>query len=195
MPACRRAWRSVSATAARPMHRRATWALLLVASLAACGDAPRSTGGASPDGAPPSGPGRALLSLDDVEAEPVENREETVAMAFDAEAAAELVERVPPDLDFRASVLVCVFLGPRHTTGWSLDLSTVSLSGDVLSIRARESVPRRATRPKVTYPADCALLTRAALPTRELTVRADDTVTGEFIADAVIDVPPLGSTP
>jgi hypothetical protein len=131
-----------------------------------------------------------VLSLDDVEAVPVESREETVAMAFDAEAAAELLERVPPDLDFRTSALVCVFLGPRQTTGWSLDLLTVTLSGDVLTIRARESVPRGQTRPEVTYPADCGLVTRAALPTGQLTMRADDTVTGEFIADAVIDVPP-----
>jgi hypothetical protein len=28
-----------------------------------------------------------------------------------------------------------------------------------------------------------------------LTVRADDTVTGEFIADAVVEVPPLTSAP
>ena len=106
------------------------------------------------------------------------------------EAAAEVLERVPPDLDFRTSALVCVFLGPRQTTGWSLDLLTVTLSGDVLTIRARESVPRGQTRPEVTYPADCGLVTRAALPTGRLTVRADDTVTGEFIADAAIDVPP-----
>lgn len=116
-------------------------------------------------------------------------------MAFDAERAGDLVERVPSDLDFTASALVCVFLGPRQTTGWSLDLLTATLTGNVLTIRARESVPRGQTRPEVTYPADCGLLTRAALPAGELTLRADDTVTGEFIADAVVDVPPIPSSP
>jgi hypothetical protein len=164
--------------------------LLLAALLAGCGGSPASAGGSE---APAS---RApVLSLDEVDAVPVENREETVAMAFDAEAAADLVESVPPDLDFTASAMVCVFLGPRQTTGWSLDLLTVTLSGDVLTIRARESVPRGQTRPEVTYPADCGLLTRAALPAGELTVRADDTVTGEFIADAVVEVPPISSGP
>jgi hypothetical protein len=91
--------------------------------------------------------------------------------------------------------VVCVFLGPRQTTGWGLDLSTVSLSDGVLTIRARESVPRGTTRPVVTYPADCGLVPRAALPVGELTVRADDTVSGEFIADALIDVPPPSSAP
>ncbi len=141
-----------------------------------------------PSAAPASG--SPVLSLDDVEAVPVENREETVAMAFDAEEAAGLVEEVPPDLDFGTSALVCVFLGPRQTTGWSLDLLTVTLSGDVLTIRARESMPRGQTRSEVTYPADCGVVTRAALHAGQLTVRADDTVTGEFIADAVIEVPP-----
>jgi hypothetical protein len=164
---------------------RAPGAILVVAVLlAACGGPSASLEpSAGSDSAQP------VLSLDDVEAVPVENREETVAMAFDVEAADELVEQVPPDVDFRTSALVCVFLGPRQTTGWSLELLTVSLSGDVLTIRARESVPRGQTRDEVTYPADCGLLTRAALPAGELTVRADDTITGEFIADAVIDVP------
>ena len=160
-------------------------AVLLAVLLPSCGGSPPR---ADPSAA--SAQAQPVLSLDDVEVVPIESREETVAMAFDAGAAAELLERVPPDLDFRTSALVCVFLGPRQTTGWSLDLLTVTLSGDVLTIRARESVPRGQTRPGVTYPADCGLVTRAALPSGQLTVRADDTVTGEFIADAAIDVPP-----
>ena len=86
--------------------------------------------------------------------------------------------------------LVCVFLGPRLTTGWSLDLRTASLTGSELRIRARETAPRTETQEETTYPADCGLLSRAGLPVGELRVWADDTVTDEFIADTVIDVPP-----
>jgi len=135
-----------------------------------------------------------VLGLDDVDAEPVERREETVAVAFDAEAAAELVSEVPADLDFDEHALVCVFLGPRLTTGWSLDLRTASLSDGELRIRARETAPRTETRPETTYPADCGLLTRPSLPPGQLRVWADDTVTDEFIAEAVIEVPPASGT-
>jgi hypothetical protein len=169
------------------MPARAGALLLAAVLLAGCT-------GVATSAAPSVSEGPAL-SLDDLEATPVDDREEGVAMAFDAEAAAELLQDVPADLDFTTSAVVCVFLGPRQTTGWELDLSTLSLSGDVLTIRARESVPRGTTRPVVTYPADCGLVPRAALPVRELTVRADDTVSGEFIADAVIDVPPPSSAP
>jgi hypothetical protein len=170
--------------------RAGATALVLVLALAGC-SAPPSGG---PSTAPSAG-NAPPLSLDSLEAEPVENHEETVAMAFDADSAAELLEEVPPDLDFEMDAVICVFLGPRQTSGWSLDLQTASLSGDVLTIRARETAPRGETRDEVTYPADCGLITRAALPLVELTVRADDTVTGEFIADAVIEVPPLTSAP
>lgn len=151
------------------------------------------TGNAPPPGtAEPTATGseRPVLTLDDVDAEPREIREETVAVAFDAEAAAELVVAVPDDIDFAEHALVCVFLGPRETTGWSLDLRTASLTGGELRIRARETAPRTGTQPVTTYPADCGLLARAALPAGELRVWADDTVTDEFIADTVVDVPP-----
>jgi hypothetical protein len=169
------------------MRTRALTAAILVGVLAAC-----DGGGAS---VPPSASEQPVLSLTDVDVEPLEIREERVALAFDAASAAELVAQVPADLDFAESALACVFLGPRMTSGWSLDLRTASLSGGELRIRARETAPRTETRPETTYPADCALLTRAALPAGELRVWADDTVTDEFIADAVIDVPPLSSTP
>jgi hypothetical protein len=170
------------------MKLRVVAAVLLMGLLAAACDA------GNPSGAP-SGSERPVLSLADVEAEPREIREETVAVAFDADAAAELVTEVPHDLDFGESALVCVFLGPRLTSGWSLDLRTASLSGGELRIRARETAPRTETQPGTTYPADCGLLTRAALPVRELRVWADDTVTDEFIAEATIAVPPLSSGP
>ena len=118
-----------------------------------------------------------------------------MAVAFDTDAAADLVTAVPADLDFSEHALVCVFLGPRLTTGWSLDLRTASLTGAELRIRARETAPRTETSEETTYPADCALLSRAALPVGELRVWADDTVTDEFIAEAVIAVPAAPSSP
>jgi hypothetical protein len=169
--------------------------LVLLLALAGCAAPPRSApSSAAPSSAAPSD-GPPHLSLDALESEPVENHDETVAMAFDADEAARLLERVPPDLDFETGAVVCVFLGPRQTSGWSLELQTASLRDDVLTIRARETAPRGETRDEVTYPADCGVVTRAALPVGQVTVRADDTVTGEFIADAVIEVPPLTSAP
>ncbi len=169
------------------MRTGATLASLCLAVVSAC------TANTPPPETPPQLPsatGLPVLTLDDVEAEPREIREETVRVAFDAEAAADLVTEVPADIDFSRHALVCVFLGPRLTTGWSLDLRTASLTGGELRIRARESVPRTETRAETTYPADCALLGRAGLPVGELRIWADDTVTDEFIADTVVDVPP-----
>ena len=161
-----------------------TRSLLLLCALALL-----SAGCGGPADASPTPTERPVLSLDEVDAEPLERREESVAVAFDREAAAELVAEVPADLDFDAHALVCVFLGPRLTTGWSLDLRTASLSDGELRIRARETAPRTETQPQTTYPADCGLLSREALPAGELRVWADDTVTDEFIADTVIVVP------
>lgn len=163
--------------------------------LAACTAALLSACGGGSPASSPTPTERPVLTLDDVDADPVELREETVAVAFDADEAAELVTALPADLDFEQHALVCVFLGPRQTTGWSLDLRTASLSQGELRIRARETAPRAETQPTVTYPADCALLSRAALPEGELRVWADDTVTDEFIAETVIQVPAASSTP
>jgi hypothetical protein len=175
------------------MRWRVPAALAMAALLGACspGESPGSADAGSADAgsADATASARPVVSLTDVEAEPVETHEETVAVAFDRDSAAELVREVPDDVDFDRHALVCVFLGPRQTTGWSLDLRTATLSGDVLTIMAREAAPRTETEPEVTYPADCALLTRAGLPGGELQVRADDTITGEFIADAAIEVP------
>jgi hypothetical protein len=163
----------------------------LVLAVAVAGCTPPSSG-ASPSGQASAG-GQPVLSLTDVDVEPLEIREETVAIAFDADAAAHLVAEVPAEVDFDEHALACVFLGPRLTSGWSLDLRTASLSGGELRIRARETAPRTETEAQETYPADCALLTRAALPVGELRVWADDTVTDEFIAEAMIEVPPPSS--
>lgn len=171
----------------RAVSRALASGCLALVVTACTGNTPPGTGSLP---AAASATARPVLTLDDVDAEPREIREETVAVAFDAAAAAELVVEVPDDLDFAQHALVCVFLGPRETTGWSLDLRTASLTAGELRIRARETAPRTGTQPVTTYPADCALLARAALPAGELRVWADDTVTDEFIADTVIDVPP-----
>jgi len=183
---------------------RARWSaiLLIAVTLAACGGAggtipataaPSSTAAASGT-AEPSGP--PALSLSTLDATPIEHQQEAVALAFDAAAAAGLLQSVPASLDFARDVVVCVFLGPRQTTGWSLDLRSASLSGNEVDIRARENAPRTGNeRTEVTYPADCALLNREALPTGELMVRADDTITGEFIAGTTVDVPEASNAP
>ena len=118
-----------------------------------------------------------------------------MALAFDRDAAAALLHEVPETVDFDRHAVVCVFLGPRQTTGWSVDLRAASLTGRELRIVARETAPRAAARPQVTYPADCGLLTRAALPVGELAVRADDTSTDEFIAGTVAQVPEPSPAP
>ncbi|HEX2142688.1 MAG TPA: protease complex subunit PrcB family protein, partial [Candidatus Limnocylindria bacterium] len=102
-----------------------------------------------------------------MQAEPQEREAAGIAFAFDAESAAELVEQVPADLDFGESALVCVYLGERPTTGWGLTLQSATLvpgEPPELRILARETRPRADARQEVTYPADCAALTRAALP-------------------------------
>lgn len=169
--------------------------LLLAVTLAACGSqasVPPSVPPSVSSAAPSS---RPVLTLSGLDVEPLEHREESVALAFDHETAATLLREVPAELDFATQAVVCVFLGPRQTTGWSLDLRTASLTGRDLRIRARETPPRGSTRDEVTYPADCGLLSRAALPVGEITVRADDTITDEFIAEATVAVPQSSTTP
>jgi hypothetical protein len=157
-----------------------------------------ATGGSSPGGSAPATAeaSRApVLSLADLDAAPAPHRDESVALAFDRAAAEALLEEVPDDLDLDAQAVVCVFLGPRQTSGWSLDLRTATLTGNQLDIAARENAPRGTTRPEVTYPADCGLLSRAALRAGELVVRADDTITGEFIAETTVVVPEASNVP
>lgn len=170
--------------------------VVAAALLAACaGPATPGQATGTPTDSPSPDPGPPALSLDALDAAPVENRDESVALAFDREDAASLLLEVPDDLDFASQVVVCVFLGPRQTTGWSLDLRTATLRDGQLEIKARENAPRAGTRPEVTYPADCGLLTRAALPIGELAVRADDTITGEFIAGTTVVVPNVSNAP
>lgn len=167
-------------------------ALALALALAACSGQPVSSPAPTPSAAPSS---RPVLTLTELDVEPREHRQESVALAFDGEGAAGLLTEVPAEIDFGAQAVVCVFLGPRQTTGWSLDLRTASLTGRDLRIRARETQPRGTTRDEVTYPADCGLLSRAALPIGQITVRADDTITDEFIAETTIEVPEASNAP
>ncbi|MGH2455018.1 MAG: protease complex subunit PrcB family protein [Candidatus Limnocylindria bacterium] len=135
------------------------------------------------------------LTLRDLQVEPLGRTRAGIAFAFDAAAAGELVESVPAGLDFGASALVCVYLGERPTTGWGLELLAAHLLDGELRITALERRPRANTDDVLTYPADCASLNRAALPVGELVVRADDTISDEFIVDGVVTVPPPPAAP
>lgn len=175
-------------------------AVLVLAAvvLGACGGSPVPTASTPTPAASatvePSGP--PALSLSSLDAAPIDHEQEAVALAFDPAEATSLLQAVPASLDFARDVVVCVFLGPRQTTGWSLDLRSASLSGTEVDIRARENAPRTGNeRPEVTYPADCAVLNRAALPIGEVMVRADDTITGEFIAGTTVEVPEASNAP
>jgi hypothetical protein len=166
--------------------RAAPAAALLLAGLclAACGTTQSTVFSSIGEVSPPG------LTLRSVQVEPVERAEAAIAMAFDADAAAALVADVPDDVDFGTDALVCVYLGERPTAGWGLDLQTASLlEGGELRILARETRPRGTVQQVVTYPADCGTLNREALPPGELAVRADDTISDEFIVAGEVTVP------
>lgn len=136
------------------------------------------------------------LALNDVDVEPVERPAAGIAVAFDAATAAELVEPVPDAIDFASQALVCVYLGERPTAGWRLDLDSATLTGGELRIEARENTPRGdGGEPRVTFPADCALLNRGGLPAGELTVSAHDTLSDEFIVGGTVVVPDPANAP
>jgi hypothetical protein len=169
---------------------RAAVALLLAGlGLAACGTTQStvfSSVGAS------SAPG---LTLRSVQVEPVAREQAAIAMAFDPEEAPALVTSVPDELDFSTDALVCVYLGERPTTGWGLDLQTASLVDGELHILARETRPRGTVNQVVTYPGGCGVVNRTALPAGDLTVRADDTISDEFIVGGVVTVPMVEAAP
>lgn len=178
------------AASAAPLRAAAALALLAILTAACAASPPPRSSGADPS------PSRApVLSLEALDVEPIERREESIGFAFDADAAADLLTEVPAQVEFDTHAVVCVFLGPRMTTGWSLDLRTAALRDGELWIRARETAPRGTTRAEVTYPADCGLLNRGALPVGDLMVRADDTITDEFITRTVVEVPERSGAP
>lgn len=112
-----------------------------------------------------------------------------IRAAFDADAAAELIDPAPPGIDYAVDALLCVYLGQRATGGWALVLQTAELVDGELRIRGRETRPRGTVTQALTYPGDCATISRAALPAGELVVRADDTISDERIVDGTIEVP------
>jgi len=173
----------------RPRGLAVALALMLVAATGCTTASPPavSSGGASGGASSGSAPG---LAMDDVDAEPLERAEAGIGMAFDATGAAELVVEVPDDLDFEQRALVCVYLGERPTGGWALDLDSAFLVDGELRIEAREGRPRGdGGELDRTYPADCATINRRALPVGELPVRADDTLSDEFIVSGTVTVP------
>jgi hypothetical protein len=168
---------------------RAATVLLAGLGLAACGTTQSTVFSSIGESLPPG------LTLRSIQAEPVEREQAAIAMAFDAEEAAALVVEVPEDVDFGTDALVCVYLGERPTTGWGLDLQTASLIEGELRILARETRPRGTVNEVVTYPGDCGVLNRDALPAGELAVRADDTISDEFIVGGDVMVPEPESGP
>jgi hypothetical protein len=158
-------------------------------ALAACGTTQSTVFSSVGESLPPG------LTLRSIQVEPVEREQAAIAMAFDAEEAGALVVSVPEELDFGTDALVCVYLGERPTSGWGLDLQTASLVDGELRILARETRPRGSVDEVVTYPADCAVVNRNALPVGDLAVRADDTISDEFIVGGDATVPVTESAP
>jgi hypothetical protein len=161
---------------------------LAAMSLAACGSTVSVFSSVGESAAPG-------LTLRSVQVEPVEREEAAIAVAFDAEEAVAMVVEVPEDLDFGADALVCVYLGERPTAGWGLDLQTASLAEGELRILARETRPRGTVDQVVTHPADCGIVNRDALPAGTLAVRADDTISDEFIVAGEVTVPDPEAAP
>lgn len=120
---------------------------------------------------------------------PARRTDAAIAVAFDEASAAELISPLPAELDLATDALLCVYLGERPTGGWGLALQSAALRDGELRILARETRPRGNVTQAVTYPGDCASVPRAALPAGELAVRADDTISDEFIVDGRIEVP------
>ena len=169
--------------------RALTGLLLIGLLLAACGTTVETVFSTVGESA------AAGLTLRAIQVEPAERREAAIAIAFDDEEAAPLVTAVPNDLDFGTDALVCVYLGERPTEGWGLDLQTASLVDRELRILARETRPRGTVNQVVTYPADCGVVNRDALPPGQLAVRADDTISDEFIVAGEVTVPDLEAAP
>ena len=144
----------------------------------------------SPTEADPSTPAAALVLVPLTDLEVVPQTEASILAAFDAVSATALVTSVPDSVDFSQVGIICVYLGERSTGGWAVALQSASLVNGELQIRARETRPPATGGPAgTTFPAGCGTITRAGLPVGELDVRADDTVSEEFIVDGVITVP------
>jgi hypothetical protein len=167
-------------------------AVAVAVAVGACTSPPTGSPAATLEGSSPAAPsGGATRSITVVRlplAEPAEREEAGIAFAFDPSAADVLAHSLPTDLEWDANAVVCVYLGRRAEGGWGLAIQSANLIGGELRILARETRPA-ADRPGPTYPADCATIDRAALPIGPLFVRADDTVSDEFIVSAEVEVP------
>ena len=121
---------------------------------------------------------------------PIAREEAEIGMAFDAGQAAQLVSE-PPAIDYATQAILCLSIGERPTGGWSVTISSISVADGEMEILAREGRPRpgEGTTQAFTYPGDCAVVDRTVLPIGPLAVRADDTISDEFIVDATIEVP------
>lgn len=168
-------------------------AAAVMVAVGACTAPPLGGPAATVDGsgsAPSSGTTRSISVVRLPLAEPAEREESAIAFAFDPSAAGDLATGLPADLDWAATAVVCIFLGRRAEGGWGLAIQSATLVGGELRILARETRPAAGVdRPGLTYPADCATIDRAALPIGPLSVRADDTVSDEFIVSAEVEVP------
>ncbi|HET9879062.1 MAG TPA: hypothetical protein VFQ81_07180 [Candidatus Limnocylindria bacterium] len=168
---------------------RALVALLAVVVASGCTSTPSPSLTDATATAVPSGGivNVAIRRLTD--ARPVRREAAMIGIAFDAATARTLVAD-PAPLDFASEALLCLALGERATSGWSVTIQSISLDGSRMSILAREARPRTGgPSAGPTYPADCAAIDRSVLSPGELLVRADDTISDEFIVDATIEVP------
>lgn len=160
----------------------------------ACTSSPPGSPASTLDGPSPAGPNvgttRSIAVARLPTAEPAEREEAAIAIAFDPSAATDLAQGLPTDLDWEATAILCVYLGRRADGGWGLAIQSASLVDGELRILARETRPAPGVdRPGPSFPADCATIDRAALPTGPLPVRADDTISDEFIVSAELEVP------
>ena len=184
----------------RPMRprrpARTAWLAtpLLLLAVGACSSPTASEPAAAGGSAASQQPAAAPL-LAPIDASPRQEASAAIEVAFDMQAADALVTDLPAGFDFSASALLCVYLGERPTTGWSLALQGATLEQGELRVRAREMRPGGGTQAQTTYPAACGALDRAVLPPGELPVRADDTISEEFITDGTVVVPAPAGAP
>lgn len=175
----------------RPMPAAPACGLVLaLAALAACAGPPSA---ASPSQTDPV----AGLGLERIPDARVQITSETIVAAFEAQQITDLLGELPEGVDPQTEAVLCVALGMRPSGGFEITIQSAALVGGELRIRARETVPAagRPVTQQLTYPVDCATVRRAALPVGELTVRADDTRSDEFITSAVIRVPAAEAEP
>ena len=163
--------------------------------LSACGAPASPTASASVS---PSGPvGSVSVNLTRlVGVEIADRTAAAIEIAFDAAAAAGLIAPLPAETDFATQAVLCLFIGERDTGGWAVAVQSIRIVEGRMEITARETEPRGGTGTGgATYPADCVLIDRSALPVGQLPVTSTDTTSDEFIVDGVIDVPAPSGAP